>query len=451
MFSCVCVNMLSCPHDAMLFQKCLLGQPFLPKLGVIYCSAACSRTGCMQSQARITAGEYLQELQSSVDLSSPLAGVLQEARANVQQVLRHQYTLPDSLLSSSDRDQGYATSSNSEAYAASCFGDGYGSIGHSEVILDRGPVGVPRSDSSYGTAGALLAPQQAKLRHRLSRLSPHEPLPDESEVARLAADDGEAVVPSGSDRGTSVYYASVSVTEALNGPEPGAAGRFPPQQQQLGRRPTSVNRVRFYGDPSPQRCESGHPAGRASSERRATDAASDSVRSVHHHHHHHHHSHHMSELNGDRRGNDHQRASATPSAPSGKLDASSGLSPPTQHVERKPSNGDAVAYHRSQSFEGLPVTQIPSILKPTRPVQDDASSPVVRQFPYSRYEDDRCSTCSSSSDSDCYGFNWYDWRTASGAKISYVDDMGIGGMTVQRPAVQSGVCMRSKGKQCAIS
>ena len=98
-------------------QKSLLGQPFLPKHNVIYCSAACSRAGAgMNMQSVRKAEDYMQDI-SNIRLGSPVSHAMQESSVNVlQEVLRQQYTIPESCPSS-DRDQGYATSSNSEVYA----------------------------------------------------------------------------------------------------------------------------------------------------------------------------------------------------------------------------------------------------------------------------------------------------------------------------------------------
>ena len=98
-------------------QKSLLGQPFLPKHNVIYCSAACSRAGAgMNMQSVRKAEDYIQDI-SNIRLGSPVSHAMQESSVNVlQEVLRQQYTIPESCPSS-DRDQGYATSSNSEVYA----------------------------------------------------------------------------------------------------------------------------------------------------------------------------------------------------------------------------------------------------------------------------------------------------------------------------------------------
>ncbi|KAL4226730.1 Prickle-like protein 2 [Mactra antiquata] len=97
-------------------QKSLLGQPFLPKHGVIYCSAACSRAGTVTTQTPRRPEDYMQDI-GNIRLGSPVSHAMQESSVMaLQEVLRQQYTIPESCMSS-DRDQGYATSSNSEVYA----------------------------------------------------------------------------------------------------------------------------------------------------------------------------------------------------------------------------------------------------------------------------------------------------------------------------------------------
>ncbi|XP_025106319.1 prickle planar cell polarity protein 3-A-like isoform X3 [Pomacea canaliculata] len=402
-------------------QKCLLGQPFLPKRGVIYCSAACSRAGSMQTQTPRRAEDYLQDLQATVRVSSPVSHVLQEGRADIHQVLRQHYTLPDSLPSS-DRDQGYATSSNSEVYASGMY----------EGQLGGGDYQEPGTLYQLNLDGLVdaLPPvtQEARTRHRLSQFS----MPDLSTVPDTPSSDKHSGLSSrsrsrsGSERNISVHYASVSITHGLPLSSPGVspcppAGvtgvHFPP-----GTEP------HFYGERVPLYCQA-RPA---------------AVRS-------------FPELPG--LGVEQRLAGPTQRLPAAALALPDDTKmnpisrPPQHHLLRGAQQPNS--YPRSQSFEGRPGGMGGPRRHHHHPPRRESGGGEagegvgIGQFPYAHY-DDRCSTCSSSSDSDDWGY-LYDWPRPPGTKISYVDDMGIGGTTTRVQTLPTRGRRHKKNKQCVLS
>ena len=233
-------------------QTSLLGRPFLPKHGLIFCSAACSRAGgSMTTQTPRRPEDYLVSMQAPPRVSSPVSHVLQgreedsatDSRAGIQEVLRQQYTLPPGgggdnhtthgSQPSSDRDQGYATSSNSEVYAPGIFEVHAGENVIREV--DEGEAtDDEESEAQYalnmnGLVEALPALQEAKCRNRLSQfsmpdLSPNSQDGTAKDLTSPASEGRSDLVTSGSDPGaepgsqsgsvrnmSSVHYASVSV------------------------------------------------------------------------------------------------------------------------------------------------------------------------------------------------------------------------------------------------
>ncbi|GFS19061.1 prickle-like protein 2 [Elysia marginata] len=244
-------------------QTSLLGRPFLPKHGLIFCSAACSRAGgSMTTQTPRRPEDYLVSMQAPPRVSSPVSHVLQggreddsapDSRAGIQEVLRQQYTLPpgggggssgggtgaDNQTThgsqpSSDRDQGYATSSNSEVYAPGMFEVHTGEDVIREV--DEGDAtDDEESETHYalnmqGLEEALPALQEAKCRNRLSQFSMPDLSPDSQQeglpkdLVSPVSEGRSDLITSGSDPGadpgsqsgsernmSSVHYASVSV------------------------------------------------------------------------------------------------------------------------------------------------------------------------------------------------------------------------------------------------
>ncbi|GFN76170.1 protein prickle [Plakobranchus ocellatus] len=245
-------------------QTSLLGRPFLPKHGLIFCSAACSRAGgSMTTQTPRRPEDYLVSMQAPPRVSSPVSHVLQvreedatDARPGIQEVLRQQYTLPPGgsggggssgggggdnhtthgSQPSSDRDQGYATSSNSEVYAPGMFEVHAGENVIREV--DEGEAtDDEESEARYAMnvdslVDALPALQEAKRRNRLSQFSMPDLSPNcdasqegtNKELISPVSEGRSDLVTSGSDPGadpgsqsgsernmSSVHYASVSI------------------------------------------------------------------------------------------------------------------------------------------------------------------------------------------------------------------------------------------------
>jgi hypothetical protein len=423
----------------------------------------------MQTQTPRRAEDYLQDLQANIRVASPVSHVLQEGRADIHQVLREHYTLPESLPSS-DRDQGYATSSNSEVYAPGLYsevGDGVPPMpGEAGQYQEAGPPHYQlNADGLMEPSSA--APQEARTRHRLSQFTTTTPR------ASASPSSSGPVTPdtpgsdrsgyksrssrAGSARNVSVHYASVSVTNGVQTP---ADDQPPPPTCAVPHCVTShtseTRMVRFYSDTVPLYCQA-HP---------------NNVRSVPE----------LPNLGLEMQQGQGHRSRRVPAAALALPDDQkmNPISRPPNHVHLRsvqPGTSNERTYPRSQSFEGRP-----GALSPQAPHQRGVAGGVAggvpgsvvgrsrdaesiathgrghghgagRGFPYGQYEeDDRCSTCSSSSSSDDWGYNWYDWPRPPGAKISYVDDMGIGGMTARGHSTLPGRGRRhKKNKNCVIS
>ncbi|XP_055882314.1 prickle planar cell polarity protein 3-like isoform X3 [Biomphalaria glabrata] len=461
-------------------QTSLLGRPFLPKHGVIYCSAACSRAGSMTTQTPRRPEDYLVSMQEA-RVSSPVSYVIQEGRAGIQEVLRQQYTLPDSLPSS-DRDQGYATSSNSEVYAPGMFEVHAGQLDEEE----EEPVYTLNID---GLIDALPL-QEAKRRNRLSQFSmpdlsqgQAEPLSQDSLTPQsetrsdLVSPRSEEADPvqSDSDKNISVHYASVSVPH-----------HHPADDPNIMMSPAAVMMMHQ---------SNGH---------------------LHHHHHHHYNqisdaTHYNSVAPGtalppqlfpvyrqatpssvrsypelpnvrvlDKRDPGPQQNARQPSHPrnasgiplpdSMKMNPIS--RPPSGQTRtppcREPRSPRPNGCPRSQSFEGRPgnppsqqqntssMSRTTSAVHPSRSGGSHRSHPrpqvldssAADRFMYGNFDDDHCSTCSSSSSSDDFDYN-YHFPARHSNKISYVDDMGIGG-TVGGQSSARGRHHRQKNKNCVL-
>lgn len=146
-------------------QKSLLGQPFLPKHGVIYCSAACSRAGSVNTQTARKAEDYMHDI-SNIRLGSPVSHAMQESNVmSLQEVLRQQYTIAESCPSS-DKDQGYATSSNSEVYAPGLYEPTKASLQMSgyEISMDGLADSLPLLDAKKKRLSQLSMPDLTKER-----------------------------------------------------------------------------------------------------------------------------------------------------------------------------------------------------------------------------------------------------------------------------------------------
>ncbi|XP_046363462.1 prickle planar cell polarity protein 3-like isoform X2 [Haliotis rufescens] len=401
-------------------QKSLLGQPFLPKHGVIYCSAACSRAGSMQTQTPRRPEDYLQELQA-VRVGSPVSHVLLEGNKDIHEVLRQQYTINDSYPSS-DRDQGYATSSNSEVYAPGLY----------EAPQQSVPFTDPEAVYHLNLDGLIdgLPCQEAKKRNRLSQFSmpdltkePDTPGSDKSNLSSRSRSR------SGSEKNVSVHYASINPQRE----------RIPPCPPET---PPTIGCERLESD-NGYAVPHGHQQ--------------------HHHHNHHHHHHHH---HGQQQPPSHRSFPELPNIRQIGRRGAAAIPLPDEHkmnpISRPPtgarphsSGANNSGYPRSRSFEGRPGNSYYSEPRGAtggfngRPPSMESS--VLDRFDRFPYEDDRCSTCSSSSDSDDY-YYYYDSprRQGPGPRISYVDDMGIGPQGRARTMNTRGR-HKNKNKQCVIS
>ena len=386
----------------------------------------------MQTQTPRRAEDYLLDLQATVRASSPVSHVLQEGCANIQQVLRERYTLTaGSLPSSSDRDLGYATSSNSDMYAPVrlC----REAAGGREECEDDEECEEPEPlyQLSLDTAArdGVPVPQEARTRHRLSQFS----MPDLSSPASPATDTpgsdratSEGLTPrsrsrSGSERNVHHYYASVTLTG--DGPGPSCREDSTSLSRQYAPPPvprsSEAGRVRFFGDVVPLYCQARPVNARSVPE--------------------------LPNVGVHARG---QGLGANQASAARESRANLGPYPNGRHVQvTTPGEGGGGGCPRSQSFEGGAGT----LAAPHQHRAGRGTAGAEGQFPYGRYnhhDDGGCSTCSSSSDSDDWGYSWYGWPRPADCKLSYVDDMGIGG--VAAPG-QARARRHKKHKQCVLS
>lgn len=367
-------------------QKSLLGQPFLPKHGVIYCSAACSRAGSMQTQTPRRPEDYLMQDSNEIRLGSPISHALQDnSVASIQEVLRQQYSLTDSLPSS-DRDQGYATSSNSEVYAPGLYEPISTSI---PMIQD-----TQSNNFNFDNFKESLPIQEAKMKNRLSQFSmpdlsidpPQEPI-----MEKKPAFDPRNRSRSGSEKNLSVHFQNY---------------------EELG--------ATYYDVPY--------------------------VQSNHHH----------CSRKGSRNSSNYDSFKSQPELPTSNtipqsldnrttpINDGQRMTPITRpkNVQFDPSI-PAPKYPRSRSFEG----------KPRGHYYDRSYQHEMPPQGYAEgYDDDRCSTCSSSSDSDDYPY-YYEPPRRNGPRITYVDDMGVGlgGRNTYQTLPLGRGRHKNKNKQCVIS
>lgn len=432
-------------------QKTLLGQPFLPKHGVIYCSASCSRTGGMQTQTPRRPEDYDQENEHSelldgMRLGSPVSHAMQETTCTmtIQEALRQQYSLPDSQPSS-DRDQGYATSSNSEVYAPGMYEPPQSQISH---IRDSQCGFNFNLEDLYDS----LPVNDLKRKNRLSQFS----MPDLSKEPsspvfelQMPGNKLQRQQSSGSENNMNCCnhdYEEIA-ERALHSAETSSNQNSVYKQASSNQNPVykqaSSNHLPLFRQKRVDE-NSLHGTNELSS-RSQPDLAY--VRST----------------------------GSTSRLPCEQIPLPDGEKmnpikrPPTG---RRPHGFQVSKCPRSQSFEGKPTDRqhegherrhrhrdsrngVGQMGPPPVPGMTGAEGARDDQDDAIDYEYDRCSTCSdSSSDSDdfCY---YYDYPPRRGNKISYVDDMGLGlgrnsGANAMRQT-SSGKHRRHKNKQCVIS
>ncbi|XP_060586755.1 prickle planar cell polarity protein 3-B-like isoform X2 [Ruditapes philippinarum] len=388
-------------------QKSLLGQPFLPKHGVIYCSAACSRAGSLNTQTPRRAEDYMQDI-SNIRLGSPVSHAMQESSVMaLQEVLRQQYTIPESCPSS-DRDQGYATSSNSEVYAPGIY---------------EPPTKARIEMSGYeinmdGLVDAL--PMHDAKKKRLSQLS----MPDLSK---------ERLKRSGSERDSSSSGSrSRSISRSRSGSEKNLGVKFSGNAQANYYHPdVPTNFIQPYngGKPKILTAQNGC-TNRSFPELRNVSSANTPTEDI-------------NEL---------------PLPDEEKMNP---ISRPPNGKSRHHRHG---RYPRSRSFEGRASMlghsshagemERKKILKNTNPnMSHNSELSMSMDRGVDHYEDScsTCSTCSSSSDSEDDFDYYYDSPNKGATRITYVDSFGFAGnkcSTLGRPV------RRHKGKKdknCVIS
>ena len=382
-------------------QKSLLGQPFLPKHGVIYCSAACSRAGSMTTQTPRRAEDYMQDI-SNIRLGSPVSHAMQESSVMaLQEVLRQQYTIPETgSCPSSDRDQGYATSSNSEVYAPGMYDPSTKSLGDVsgyEINMDGLIDALPLHDAK---------------KKRLSQLS----MPDLSK---------DQMVKPCSDKESS--SGSRSRSQSRSGSERNLGVKFIGNPQATYYHPeVPTNFIQSFNGGKSKNGSSGHnaSANRSFPElRNATaDSPTDDVNSL--------------PLPDEEKMNPISRPSTN---------RSSGRFPRSRSFEgRKPNS-----LNHSHSHHEHERKRILKNGNGSGKSHNTSDLSVSMDRGVDMYDDDSCSTCSSSSDSDEFDY-YYDSPSRGAPRITYVDDFGFApnrSSTMGRPVRRH----KKKDKNCVIS
>jgi hypothetical protein len=342
----------------------------------------------MQTQTPRRPEDYLLQDSSDIRLGSPISHALQDnSVASIQEVLRQQYSLTDSLPSS-DRDQGYATSSNSEVYAPGLY----------EPVQAQMSMIKDMHDNTYDFEGfkESLPIQEAKMKKRLSQFS----MPDLSVdppitpvMERRPNLELRNRSRSGSEKNLSVHFQNYEELGATYYDVPYAHNSNHHEcSRKSSKNGSNSNQFKSYPELRNMR-EASSPQ---SSENRTTPIT------------------------------DEQR-----------------MNPITRpkNVQFEP-NLQVSKYPRSRSFEG----------KPRGHYYDRSFQHEMQQGCGENYDDDRCSTCSSSSDSDDYPY-YYEPPRRSGPRITYVDDMGVGmgGNNSYQTLPLGHGRHKNKNKQCVIS
>ncbi|CAG5119662.1 unnamed protein product, partial [Candidula unifasciata] len=462
----------------------LLGQPFLPRHGVIYCSAACSRAGSRTTQTPRRPEDYLVNMQEA-RVCSPVSHVMLEGRAGIHEVLRQQYTLPGSLPSS-DRDQGYATSNNSENYAPGLF-----QTRDNEIVDQEDESAYTINFDSLIDALPL---QEAKCRNRLSQFS----MPDLSQEGQLPASEGTAEDKSNfpslardntnkqnSRRNISVHYASTSIPHHISSDNPGAVMSSSGMMINPNNNPEWDHHLNYNQMGNPL-CN-WHPLQNGNPVRQSPCVNKQKKTSLTQHVYSE-----IAQSSNSETAKSHKppayprNVSSPAKADLGKI---TNTAPPVCSQTYSPCNQThtrcSISISRSQSFDGGPgslMLQNQNVsnskessfsprnchLKQQTSLAHHASA-VVHQTPsgahhtsihlpssdivpadkyvYANSQDDRCSTCSSSSSSE--DFDYY-FSSKNTNKISYVDDMGIGGTIRSSSIRKKGHRHRQKNKHCVL-
>ncbi|KAL3852323.1 hypothetical protein ACJMK2_015980 [Sinanodonta woodiana] len=391
-------------------QKTLLGQPFLPKHGVIYCSAACSRAGSIPTQTPRRPEDYMEDI-NNIRLGSPVSHAMHESSiTGLQEALRQQYTITESCPSS-DKDLGYATSSNSEVYAPG-------------IYEATGNSGIPHTISGYeinvdGLIDALPKPTHDAKKKRLSQLS----MPDLSKDQQTG---------SGSDKSTnsSSNSRSRSHSRSQSGSERNLGVHFNLKDGQAmtyyhPELPTSL--LRPYHHQQSVGNNPNYPSARSFPELRYTSNSNSPTRDF-----------------NNLPLPDEEKMNPISRPPTGRSNLSTNHYPRSRSFEGRP--GSALNRHNSDRRQ-TPKGENQNIREYS--VDDNG----LRRHAY-RDDDDDCSTCSSSSDSEddyCY---YYDTpRQPPQPRISYVDEFNRSkgqSATLGQRSGRSGR-HKNKSKNCILS
>ncbi|GAB1598143.1 protein prickle-like [Argonauta hians] len=445
-------------------QKSLLGQRYLPKHGVIYCSASCSRAGSMQTQTPRRPEDYFHDLnlqsyalphsppaQDQMSLSIHDASLETPLTSDFQQ----QCTL-DSCVSS-DRDQGYATSSNSEVYAP---------LGGFDYVR---PV-TPHKDETdifeydftrNGFVDSAPVCKELGRKNRLSQFSMPDltkDMPGSPETERRAALNNWNRGRHGSERN-------------LDNPQHNSDYTRPEEeniyQEILSNHVSSYNRSSSSTECSVKTCQDDVLQQHKRNQRSLTPTRDYS----------------SIPLPDDKKMNPISR----PNDPRVQYEIRQHMIlqqqqqqqqqqvPQQQHrylqqqhqqqLQQQQQQHTQLGCPRSRSFDSRPMVvhfsdpphqgQLNTSGEYKRSPSDPALSSNSEKYVDEDHLDDHCSTCSSSSDSDDYYYS-FDCSSRYGTRISYVDDVGMsvcrmgrGGRVEGRNV--SGRSHRGRSKHCALS
>lgn len=383
-------------------QKSLLGHPFLPKYGVIYCSASCSRAGSMQSQSSRRPEDYLQDIHATyIRLGLPQMPDMQVS--TVQNYARTSLELKEPILGvesrpPSERIQTFVSNDKSDVNARE-FTDVYAQ-GKDELTRRDSCINEAQNSHSVALSSPTLA--DLKKGYRLSQFS----MPDLTK---------DAPGTPTSERKSNL----TSKSRNASGSEKNLSVSFNNHDQHVSH---------YYPD---------LPANHVRSPTRADDTDNVSVRSY------------PEQRSPVSSSTSNFNASDLPLPDDRKMN------PITRPKPERPLSAQGnPTYPRSRSFEGQPNGNYHRERGPTSattPIypRSISSSATVGNSAAERYRDDHddyydhCSTCSSSSSDSEDDYYLYS-RRSPGTRISYVDDMGM----VHSPTSPG---RKHKDKSCVVS
>ncbi|XP_064605084.1 prickle-like protein 1-B [Liolophura sinensis] len=397
-------------------QKSLLGQPFLPKHGVIYCSAACSRAGSMQTQTPRRPEDYIQDINATyIQLSTTTPGSVTsqpQVYAQITADLRQQFRLSQNISSSSDRSmQSKSNDVSPEDFVRPPLGFVHQG---NELNMNCMPQ---RSDHDLEGMVENMCISDGRKKHRLSQFS----MPDlTKDTPGTPGSDRRSTVSSNKSRSKSGSERNLSVTFDLpqDTPSPSRHYEVPhmPRTQLRTNGSFNVNNRPTYVDPKTTMTYSASP----------------------------------------------KRQPLSP--PRELCDNAEKMNPISYPQQPQPNTSQGMTYPRSRSFDerswgsrqfqdGPHGAHSQGAGKGNQCYQR-ACSELAIEDGFARHEragfdEDWCSTCSSSSDSDDFFYP----PARVGPRISYVDDMGGTGKGRGRRShlSSSGKRHRDKSKNCVLS